>query len=299
LKYDDLAIPSSVPQQRESAFRKPFVNPLATMFTVATGFNFADPACGGVDFVCWPTVGVSSVEYYESKGAGILGWDHVLLVPTLKRGSLYVLPLSPDGKMAAGHFSRYFQSENRFRDTAVSPDGRTIFIATDPGGVAGAKDAGTISTMENPGAILALTYIGEGLPGAAEQPRRVSEVKRSDEANPAPIVGGVPPRFTEAQAAKGKTAYNATCAVCHGSTMRNGAYATPLAGEYFKTKWSHGSVRALFDRARTTMPPSQPGSLPADTYANIIAYILQANGFKAGSVPMNASGEGLEKMVIE
>jgi PQQ-dependent dehydrogenase (s-GDH family) len=38
LKYDDLAIPSSVPQQRESSFRKPFVNPLATMFTVATGF---------------------------------------------------------------------------------------------------------------------------------------------------------------------------------------------------------------------------------------------------------------------
>ena len=83
---------------------------------------------------------------------------------TLKRGSLYVLPLSADGKAAAGHFSRYFQSENRFRDTAVSPDGRTIYIATDPGGVAGATDAGTTSKMENPGAILAFTYAGEGRP---------------------------------------------------------------------------------------------------------------------------------------
>ncbi len=300
LKYDDLAIPSSVPQRRESDFRKPFVSPLATMFTVGTGFNFADPACKGVDFICWPTVGVSGVEYYESKAAGIPGWEHVLLVTTLKRGSLYVLPLSPDGKSTAGHFSRYFQSENRFRDTAVSPDGRTIYIATDPGGVAGANDAGTTSTMENPGAILAFTYAGEGMPGAAEQARPVSGVRQRDKvANAAPIVGGVPPQFTEAQVAKGKTAYNATCAVCHGSTMTNGSYGTPLAGEYFKTKWSHGSVRALFDRARSTMPPSQPGSLPADTYANIVAYILQTNGFKAGNVSLKATGEGLEKMVLE
>ena len=299
LKYDDLAIASSVPQEPESAFQKPFVNPLATMFTVATGFNFADPACKGVDFICWPTVGVSSVEYYASKGAGIPGWDHVLLVTTLKRGSLYVLPLGPDGKTAAGHFSRYFQSENRFRDTAVSTDGRTLYIATDPGGVVGATDAGTTSKMENPGAVLAFNYAGEGMPGAAEQPRPVSNVRPDDVANPAPIVGGVPPQFTPEQAASGKTAYNATCAVCHGSTMTNGAYGTPLAGEYFKTKWSRRSVRAFYDRARTTMPPSQPGSLPADTYANIVAYILQVNGFKAGKTPLKATGESLDKMVLE
>jgi mono/diheme cytochrome c family protein len=299
LKYDDLAIPSSVPQQPESAFRKPFVSPLATMFTVATGFNFADPACKGVDFICWPTVGVSSVEYYESKGVGIPGWDRVLLVTTLKRGSLYVLPLSPDGKTAAGHFSRYFHSENRFRDTAVSADGKTLYIATDPGGVAGATDAGTTSKMENPGAVLVFTYAGEGMPGAVEQPRLVSNVRPDDVAHPAPIVGGVPPQFTAAQAASGKTAYNATCAVCHGSTMTNGAYGTPLAGEYFKTKWSRRSVRAFYDRTRTTMPPSQPGSLPPDTYANIVAYILQVNGFKAGKAPLKATGESLDKMVLE
>jgi len=300
LKYDDLAIPSSVPQQPESAFRKPFVNPLASMFTVANGFNFADPDCKGVDFICWPTVGVSSVEYYESKGTGIPGWDHVLLVPTLKRGSLYVLPLSPDGKAAAGHFSRYFQSENRFRDTAVSADGRTIYIATDPGGVAGATDAGTTSKMENPGAILVFTYVGEGVPGGAEQSRPVSNVRPAEVANPAPIiVGGVPPQFTAAQAARGKTAYNASCAVCHGSTMTNGAYGTPLAGEYFKTKWSRRSVRAFYDRTRTTMPPSQPGSLQADAYANIVAYILQINGYKAGNAPLKATDESLDKMALE
>ena len=81
--------------------------------------------------------------------------------------------------------------------------------------------------------------------------------------------------------------------------MTNGSYGTPLAGEYFKTKWFHRSVRALYDRARTTMPPSHPGLLPADTYADIVAYILQVNGFKAGDTPLKATGEDLDKMVLE
>ncbi|MCC6342786.1 MAG: PQQ-dependent sugar dehydrogenase [Bryobacterales bacterium] len=297
-KYDDISIPASVPRDRESSYSKPFINPLATMFTVATGFNFSDPACGGVDFFCWPTVGLSSVEYYASKGTGIPGWDHVLLAGTLKRGSLYVLPLTADGKSAAGHFSRYFQSANRFRDTAVSPDGRTIYIATDPGGVAGAKDAGTTSVMENPGSILAFTYTGEGGAGLEEQPREVSG-KAGSVPGPAPIVDGIPPQFTEAQAERGKTAYDAACAVCHGSTLKNGAYATPLAGEYFERKWSHRGVRALFDRARKTMPPARPGSLAAGTYTDIIAYILQVNGSKAGTAPLDAAGESFDRMAIE
>lgn len=300
LTYNDLNIPSSVPRANESAFQDPFTNPLATMFTVPTGHNFLDTACkGGVDFICWPTVGVSDVEYYESRGQGIPGWDKVLLVTTLKRGSLYVLPLSADGKKTVGHFSRYFQSENRFRDTAVSLDRRTIYIATDPGGVAGAADAGTAAKMENPGAILAFTYAGEGGPETTG-PLTLSAAKQGpDEPIPAPIVDGIPPKYTAAQAARGKTAYNATCAVCHGTTMTNGAYGTPLAGEYFKTKWSKRSVGAFHERARKTMPPAAPGSLPVDTYADIVAYILEVNGFKPGSTALRPGDETLDRMELK
>jgi PQQ-dependent dehydrogenase (s-GDH family) len=299
LKYDDLAIPSSVPQDPESAFQQPFVNPIATMFTVPTGYSFQDNACKGVFFICWPTVGVSDVEFYASGAKGIPGWDRVLLVTTLKRGSLYVLPLSADGKTASGHFSRYFQSENRFRDTAVSPDGGTIYIATDPGGVAGAADAGTTSKMANPGAILAFTYSGEGRPDAAPVPTASSAPQYKDDPNPAPIVNGVPPSFTAAQGARGKAAYSSTCAVCHGSTLTNGTYATPLAGEYFKTKWSRRSVGAFYDRVRHTMPPGAPGSLPADTYADIVAHILEVNGFKPGTVALRPGDETLKRMELK
>jgi hypothetical protein len=81
--------------------------------------------------------------------------------------------------------------------------------------------------------------------------------------------------------------------------MTNGAYGTPLAGEYFKTKWSHRSVRAFLDRARNTMPPSAPGSLPVDSYADIIAYILEVNGFRAGSAVLQAGDEALNKMELK
>jgi mono/diheme cytochrome c family protein len=301
LTFSDLAIDPSVPREPESAFKKPFVEPIATMFTVPTGYSFQDPACKGVDFICWPTVGASSIEYYESKGKGIPGWDKVLLVTTLKRGSLYVVPLTADGKRTAGHMSRYFQSENRYRDTAISPDGRTIYIATDPGGLAEALGGGATGTMENPGAILAFTYVGEGAAAPAGEPQRVSKANQTSVGVQPVTTGGtsagMPLQFTAEQAAKGKTFYNSNCAVCHGNTMTNGTFGPPLAGEYFRNKWFGMTVRTFYDHAKT-MPPSAPASLQDDTYADIVAYILEVNGFKVSGIKLPAGGQALDKMTI-
>ena len=174
LKFSDLAIAPTVPREPESAFTRPFTEPIATMFTVPTGYNFSDPVCKGIDYICWPTVGVSSIEYYGApRNSGIPGWEKALLVTTLKRGSLYVVALSADGQRVRGPFSRYFQSDNRYRDTAVSPDGKTIYIATDPGGLAEATAGGTTRAMTNKGSILAFTYVGEGT-GAAVEPQRTT-----------------------------------------------------------------------------------------------------------------------------
>jgi PQQ-dependent dehydrogenase (s-GDH family) len=296
LTFSDLVIDPSVPRTPESAFKEPFVEPIATMFTVPTGYNFHDPACRGVDFICWPTVGASGIEYYASKGAGIPGWDKVLLVTTLKRGSLYVLPLTADGHKASGHFQRYFQSENRYRDTAVSPDGRTIYIATDPGGLAEALNGGSTGRMRNPGAILAFTYVGEGTGAPVGRPGAAVTSAALRPETSAAKADGVPPQFTAAQAELGKTAFNANCAVCHGNTMTNGTFGPPLAGEYFHNKWNGQTVRAFYDHSKT-MPPSAPASLPEGTYADIVAYVLQVNGLKPGSTKL-AAGGALDKMRI-
>jgi len=297
LKFSDLAIDPSVPVAEEFEFTEPMMEPLATMFTVPTGFNFQDPKCAGVNYICWPTVGVSGVEYYGGKPNGIPGWDNVLLVTTLKRGSLYVLPLTADRQRAAGVFSRYFQSENRFRDTTVSPDGRTIYVATDPDGLFESRTGGVTTKMEDKGAILAFTYVGEG--SAADAPT-VSENGASVTAPTAAKVAtgwGQAPKFTAKQAADGKKGYEAYCAVCHGSNMTNGTFGTPLAGPYFRNKWPGHSVGEFFAKSKT-MPPAAPASLKDDQYASIVAYILSFNGVAAGDAPLPAKTEPLDKLEI-
>ena len=176
-----------------------------------------------------------------------------------------------------------------------------VYIATDPGGLAESLSRGTTTKMQDPGAILAFTYMGEGTGAPIEPIRPVSDAKFSRPEAPATNAAGssMPPQFTAAQVAAGKTAYNSNCAVCHGSTMTNGTFGTPLAGQYFQTTWTGKSLRAFYDRAHKTMPPAAPGSLPKDSYANIVAYILDLNGFKSGDTPLAAGGEGLDKMTIK
>jgi PQQ-dependent dehydrogenase (s-GDH family) len=286
IRFSDLSIPATVPREPESAFTKPFTEPIATMFTVPTGYNFSDPACRGVDFICWPTVGASNVEYYASRNNSIPGWEKVLLVTTLKRGSLYVIALNADGQSVRGPFSRYFQSDNRYRDTAISPDGKTIYIATDPSGQAEAMAGGTTRTMTNKGSILAFTYVGEGT-GAVAEPQRQTQAAP---AKAAPTVSGAAPQYTAAQATAGKTAYDANCAVCHGNTMTNGTFAPPLAGETFRSVWVGKPVRELYEKAKT-MPPANPTSLTDAQYAGIVAYVLQVNGYAASTTPLT-NGDG-------
>lgn len=295
LKFSDLEIHPSVPREAESAYRKAFVPPIATMFTVPDGFNFQDPACGGVHFICWPTVAPSSIEHYESKGKGIPGWERVLMVTTLKRGSLYVVPLRAEGQAVAGKFWRFFQQENRLRDTAVSPDLRTIYIATDSGGVVEAPGRGVTSKMQDPGAILAFTYEREAT--AADQQTLSTGRGNAGSTVAGKAASGKAPHFTAQQAAAGKTAYNANCAVCHGSTLMNGTFATPLAGAYFKNKWSGKTLQEFVEKSKA-MPPNAPAKLPEETLAGIVAYVLETNGVPAGGQRLPVAAKALAELVI-
>ena len=63
--------------------------------------------------------------------------------------------------------------------------------------------------------------------------------------------------------------------------MTNGTFAPPLAGEYFNDKWTGKTVGAFYVHVKT-MPPSAPSSLSDTTYANIVAYLLESNGFQPG-----------------
>ena len=53
--------------------------------------------------------------------------------------------------------------------------------------------------------------------------------------------------------------------------------------------WSTRNTRDLFGLIQTTMPTDRPGALPADTYVNIVAFILQSNGRTPGTQPLTAT----------
>ena len=94
--------------------------------------------------------------------------------------------------------------------------------------------------------------------------------------------------FTAEQAAAGRAAFEQTCATCHGATLRLLPNAL-LAGPEFISRWGNRATGDLINQARATMPPDNPGGLPADSYANIVAFLLESNGGTADANVVSAA----------
>jgi alcohol dehydrogenase (cytochrome c) len=89
--------------------------------------------------------------------------------------------------------------------------------------------------------------------------------------------------YTGAQAAQGKAAYAEICASCHGQDLGGSEFASALKGAAFNQNWGGKTAAELFDYIATKMPPYDPGELDPESYAQIIAYILQGNGVRAST----------------
>ena len=79
------------------------------------------------------------------------------LTLSLIRGAVYRLKLSDDGRSVVGAPIEMFPTPNRYRDIALNPDGRTIYLATDPEGPS-RDPSGAQRTLANPGSILEFTF---------------------------------------------------------------------------------------------------------------------------------------------
>lgn len=151
--------PDSVPQQTESAWQAPenYVPPIATLFTVTE----AIPGCEDFGYFCRPSIGPSSIAWYEG---GVPELKGRLLSTALKHGSLYAF--DPAAGEGAG-FTRYYLGVNRLRDIEIADDGRTIYLLTDSQGGVQGKDGDGAEGLENPGAILVYAAADRGGNAAA------------------------------------------------------------------------------------------------------------------------------------
>ena len=93
-----------------------------------------------------------------------------------------------------------------------------------------------------------------------------------------------PGPFTADQAERGAKSYAGACAACHGTDLVSGG-APPLAGTSFLEKWGTRPANALLMAVRQ-MPPRAAGSLPAETYRDVTAWLLEQNGHTPGTVPL-------------
>lgn len=83
--------------------------------------------------------------------------------------------------------------------------------------------------------------------------------------------------FTEAQATSGQVVYDAQCKTCHNMRF----YRDTLRS------WNNQPLLYLWESIMGTMPADNPGSLMFEEYTNVIAYILQEQGFPAGEAELD------------
>lgn len=143
-------VPASVPSQTEFAWSHPqFSAPLRTFFTVDSAAN--------VRGIGSATIAPGGLGVYTA--TAIPGWRSSLLVLSLIRGVVYRLGIADDGRSVVDPPQELLGTANRYRDIALDPDGRTIYLATDSEGPS--RDAaGVQRALEHPGSILAFTYAG-------------------------------------------------------------------------------------------------------------------------------------------
>jgi mono/diheme cytochrome c family protein len=96
--------------------------------------------------------------------------------------------------------------------------------------------------------------------------------------------------YTADQAARGEKVYANVCVECHEKLE--------YTGPEFRAKWNDRPAFELFDLVRSTMPDENPGTLPLQDYADVVAYMMKLNGVPPGKTPLPVDADALKKLRI-
>ncbi len=126
----------------------------------------------------------------------------------------------------------------------------------------------------------------EGAPVAAtptaDGPVAVADAAPADEASTGNAY------YTVAQARRGDGLFQDNCVGCHSPSE--------FEGRSFERRWTNRTVGDIYEYVLYTMPDDNPGGLPAQTYADVVAFMLQENDFPAGEAELPTSMDALFEM---
>jgi len=111
-------------------------------------------------------------------------------------------------------------------------------------------------------------------------------------------VSSVPPKrstqagvYSAEQAARGQDVYAGMCKSCHTAASHTGIA--------FQKSWEGRPLSELFGYISTKMPKNEPGSLAAEEYADVLAYLLKLNQMPVGTTELPADTTLLGTIRIE
>lgn len=104
--------------------------------------------------------------------------------------------------------------------------------------------------------------------------------------------------FTQAQVERIASTYQRDCAACHGPDLGGSGMAPPLKGLPFMFFWEGKPLSELYTFMHDNMPLGNAGSLSDQAYADLVAMILDANGFPAGEAELSPNVEALAGITI-
>lgn len=107
----------------------------------------------------WPSEAPSGLDVYTN--SSIPGWKNSLLAASLKGGKIIRLKLNTSGGISSSNDTvSYFRSVNRFRDVALSPDGKSVFAIVDKSSVTSGPTNGTPMVSACAGCVIKYTFMG-------------------------------------------------------------------------------------------------------------------------------------------
>jgi cytochrome c553 len=92
--------------------------------------------------------------------------------------------------------------------------------------------------------------------------------------------------YTQPQATRGAASFASTCARCHAAEPNAGEEGRNLAGKAFWDSFRESTVDRLLDYVSRNMPNGAGGTLSADTYVDLVAFILSRNDLPAGPIEL-------------